>query len=72
MPFLCVVSTDMAHLVDSFGDIIPHFCVAWWLIGRVDAFRPKECGLESCSSRYIGTLGKSFTHSYLWRFGVKL
>ncbi len=45
---------------------------AWWLIGRFDAFRPKSRGFESRSSRHVGTLGKSFTHSCLWRFGVKL
>src|SRR6218665_1815028 len=44
----------------------------WWLIGRTDAFRPKGRGLESRSSRNVGTLGKSFTHRCLWRFGVKL
>src|SRR6218665_2767097 len=27
---------------------------------------------ESRSSRHVGTLGKSFTHSCLWRFGAKL
>ena len=45
---------------------------AWWLIGRLDAFRLKGRGFESRSSRHMGTLGKSFTHSCLWRFGVKL
>src|SRR6218665_54254 len=44
----------------------------WWFIGRYDAFRPKGCGFESLSSRYVGNLGKSFTRSCLWRFGVKL
>src|SRR6218665_1915270 len=47
-------------------------CGTWWLIGRIDAFRPKRRELESRSSRHVGTLGKSFTHSCLWRFGVKL
>ena len=42
-----------------------------WRIGRVGAFRPKGHGFDSCSSRYVGTLGKSFTHSCLWHFGVK-
>src|SRR6218665_1823858 len=45
---------------------------AWWLIGRFVAFRPKGRGFESRSSRHTGTLGKSFTRSCLWRFGVKL
>src|SRR6218665_3917298 len=47
-------------------------CEAWWSIGRVDAFRPKDHGFESRSIRHVGTLGKSFTHRCLWRFGVKL
>ena len=47
-------------------------CRAWWLIGRFVAFRPKGCGFESRSIRHAGTFGKSFTHSFLWRFGVKL
>ena len=42
-----------------------------WHIGGVDTFRPKGHGFDSCSSRHVGTLGKSFTHSCLWRFGVK-
>jgi len=37
----------------------------------VDVFRPKGHGFDSRSSRHIGTLGKFFTHSCLWRFGVK-
>src|SRR6218665_2321719 len=45
---------------------------AWWLIGRFDAFRPKNRGFDSRSSRHLGIFGKSFTHSCLWRFGVKL
>ena len=47
-------------------------CEAWWLIGRFDAFRLKGRGFESRSSRHVGTLGKSFTHNCLWRFGLKL
>src|SRR6218665_2987965 len=45
---------------------------SWWLIGRFNAFRPKDRGFDSRSSRHLGTFGKSFTHSCLWRFGVKL
>src|SRR6218665_1827598 len=30
------------------------------------------CGFESGSSRHVGTLGTSLTHSCLWHFGVKL
>ena len=44
-------------------------CGAWWRIGRVDAFHPKGQGSDSCSSRHVRTLDKSFTHSCLWRFG---
>ena len=40
-------------------------CEAWWHIGRGDAFRPEGRGFESRSSRAVGTLGKSFTHSCL-------
>src|SRR6218665_499034 len=42
-----------------------------WRIGRVDAFHPRGHGFDSRSSRHVRTLDKSFTHSYLWRFGVK-
>src|SRR6218665_15248 len=42
-----------------------------WRIGRVDAYRPKGHGFDSHSSRHVETLGKFFTHSCLWRFGVK-
>ena len=45
---------------------------AWWLIGRFAAFRLKGRGFESHSDRHVGTLGKFFTCSCLWRFGVKL
>ena len=38
---------------------------------EVDAFRPKGHEFDCRSSRHVGTLGKSFTHSCLWRFGVK-
>ena len=43
-----------------------------WRIGRVDAFRPNGHGFDSRSIRHVGTLYRSFTHSCLWRFGVKL
>src|SRR6218665_1726061 len=43
-----------------------------WCIGRVDAFHPKGHGFDSRSSYHVGTLGKSFTHSCRWCFGVKL
>src|SRR6218665_1578125 len=42
-----------------------------WRISRVDTFRPKGRGYDSRSRRHVGTLGKSFTHSCLWRFRVK-
>ena len=45
---------------------------AWWLIGRFEAFRPKGRGFEYRCSRHVGSLGKSFTRSCLWLFGVKL
>src|SRR6218665_3115690 len=46
--------------------------MAWWLIDRFVAFRPKGRGFESRSSRHVGTFVKSFTHTCLWRFAVKL
>src|SRR6218665_1552790 len=42
-----------------------------WRIGRVDAFRSKGHGFDSRSSRHVGTLDKSSTHSCRWHFGVK-
>ena len=45
---------------------------AWWLIGRVNAYCPNGLGFDSPSSRHVGTLGKSFARSCLWRFGMKL
>jgi len=42
------------------------------LIGRFDTFRPKDRGFESRSSHHVVTLGKSFTHSCLWLFSMKL
>ena len=53
-------------------DYLIKFCWAWWLIGRVDAYRPKGRVFDSRSSRHVGTLGKSFIRSCLWRIGVKL
>src|SRR6218665_1746343 len=41
--------------------------VAHWL-----SFHLEGRGFDSRSSRQVGTLGKSLTHSCLWRFGVKL
>src|SRR6218665_2237094 len=35
-------------------------------------FCHNKSGFESRSSCHVGTLGKSFTRSCLWRFGVKL
>ena len=46
--------------------------VAWSLIGGFVAFCPKSLGFESRCIRGVRTLGKSFTHSCLWRIGVKL
>src|SRR6218665_2538365 len=63
VPMLSKCSTSTSY---------PWFCWAWWLVGRFVAFHPKGRGFESRSSRHVGTLGKSFTHSCLWRFGVKL
>jgi len=43
----------------------------WWLIDKVDGYRPKGRGSDSRFSSYVGTLDKSFTRSCLRRFGVK-
>src|SRR6218665_3870889 len=51
---------------------LKHITGTWWRIVRVEAFQPEDCGFESRSSRHIGTLRKSLTHSCLWRYGVKL
>src|SRR6218665_2562719 len=45
---------------------------AWWHIGKLDAFHPIGRGFESRSRCHAGILGKSFTHSGLWRLGMKL
>ena len=47
-------------------------CGTWWRNGWVDSFQPEGRGFDSRSSRHVGTLGKSLTHSCLWCFGVKL
>ena len=49
----------------------PFTVIVGWRFGRVDGFRPKGRGFDSRSSRQVGTVGKSFTYSCLWRFGVK-
>src|SRR6218665_3750047 len=46
---------------------------AWWLIGiNLTPFVRRVAGSNPALVRHVGTLGKSFTHSCLWRFGVKL
>ena len=47
------------------------YCGAWWLGGMFDALGPEGHRFESQSSQPAGTQSKSFTHSCLWRFGVK-
>ena len=63
----------LSYLPAVLGFITVKICGAWWLIGRFVTFR-LECRMqvESRSSRHVGTLGKSFARSYLWRFGMKL
>ena len=41
---------------------------AWWLIGKFGALRLE--GRRLHSSRHVGTLGKSFTYSCIYCFGV--
>src|SRR6218665_1058656 len=55
------------HRISSF---FPRTCAAWWLIGRFVAFRPKDRGFGSNSSRHVETLDESCTRCCLWRFGV--
>src|SRR6218665_2528417 len=70
--FICDNMQDTCTCTNAHVRVLMHVPFgAWWLIGRYVAFRPKGRGFESCSSRNVGTLGKSFTHSCLWRFGVK-
>ena len=44
----------------------------WWRMGQVDDSQPEGRGFDSRSSRYVRTLGKSFTYSGLcasaWNF----
>jgi len=47
-----------------------HQCGAWWRIDRDNASWPEGHGFESRSIRHVGTLGKSFTRSCLWRLRV--
>ena len=47
------------------------FCGTWWLVGRVDSCRGRVDRVVG-SNPALATLGKSFTRSCLWRFGVKL
>jgi len=65
LDFFRVFTIDVsAHIYNIVG--------SWWPICWVDTVPPKCRGFESRSSRHLGALGKSFTHSWLWRFGVKL
>ena len=67
-------------VVNAFANLIAKFThiffftlyTGWVPICRFVAFCPKGRGLESHSSRHVGTLGKSFTRNCLRRFGVKL
>src|SRR6218665_1714876 len=71
--FLCVQpQVSKQRLWNGRECIYIYICGAWWLIGRFVTFRPKGRGFEYRSSRHVGTLGKSFTRSCLWCFGVKL
>jgi len=56
MQFFCLLDAMLPMLL---------ICGAWWLSCRFGALRPEGHRFESHSSRHIGTLGKSFTHSCL-------
>ena len=43
-------------------NLYEYICRTSWLISKFVAFRPRGFGFDP----------KSFTRSYLWRFGVKL
>ena len=66
--YLCTTS----HAPEDMYIVRRCICGTWWRIGRVEAFWPEGHGFESRSRHHVGTLGKSLTHSCLWRFGVKL
>src|SRR6218665_2772472 len=70
--YLYISNSDVPQLATFVLCLLVHHIGVWWRIGRFDAFRPKGCEIESRCSRYVGTLGKSFTRSCLWRLGVKL
>src|SRR6218665_2438461 len=63
---------QLSRVGNSFCNELP-----WHFVGHggslVDStpFGSKGRWFESCSSRHVGILGKSFTHS-LWHFGAKL
>ena len=64
----------MIYTIHIFESLKRHYesnCGMWWRFGRVDAFRPDGHGIDSRSSRHVGTLGKFLTHSCIWPFGVK-
>ena len=46
------------------------FDSVWWFSGMFGALCLEGLRFESHSGHHIGTLGKSFIHSCLWRFGV--
>ena len=46
-------------------DFRPFDCGAWWVCGKFGALHPEGRRFVSHSSRLVGTLGKSFTHSCL-------
>src|SRR6218665_2983422 len=60
-----------AHSLELF---LRHSSLNLWNVGGalVESmpFRPEGHGFDSRSSRHVGTLGKSFTHSCLRCFGV--
>ena len=49
---------------------VPYSCGAWWLSGKSGALHPEGRRFKTHSSRHVRTLGKSFTHSCLYCFGM--
>ena len=64
--FLMIFSMSMLIIISNFAMMRG----AWWLSGKFGALSPKGRRFESHSCHHVGTLGKFFTHSCMYRFGV--
>ena len=66
-----IVNTDITLQASPLGIVLP-ICRTWSLGGKFGALSPEGRRFESHASRHVGTLGKFFTLSCLFRFGMKL